>query len=204
VRAVTVELDHVIVLVDGPDAAATRLPGCTLDPGRRHTGQGTRNRRVFFDRAFLELLWIDAPEDERRSGLGFAQRLVEPTACPFGVVLRGEVPGADRARFVEYTVPDGSGMTLVLLAAALADRRLPFVAVWETAPAELATRWPAGRVPAELRVHPSGARGVARARLRSALVPAFDGLAPRDVEFAAGPAELRLDVEGVADPWVLR
>jgi hypothetical protein len=105
----TVELDHVILVVPGPDHAAARLPGCTLDQGTRHAGQGTSNRRAFFHRSYVELLWIDAPEDERRSGLGFAERATPGAACPLGVVLRGQVPGLDRTLFTSYTVPDGRG-----------------------------------------------------------------------------------------------
>jgi hypothetical protein len=198
----TVELDHVILVVSGPDRAAARLPGCTLDPGRRHTGQGTSNRRAFFHRSYVEVLWVDVPEDERRSGLGFAERAAPGAACPFGVVLRGQVHGPDRDLFTSYTVPDGSGMTLLLLAGALADPRLPFVAVWETADADLSSRWPVRRVPSELLAHPTGVRDIARVRIQSPAVPRLGGLRPRDVEFAGGVAQLRLDLAGARDPYV--
>jgi hypothetical protein len=198
----SVELDHVILVVPGPDHAAARLPGCTLDPGRRHTGQGTSNRRAFFHRSYVEVLWVDAPTDERRSGLGIAELAAPGGACPFGVVLRGQVGGPDRALFTSYTVPDGSGMTLLLLAAALSDPRLPFVAVWETAEAELSSRWPVRRVSPELLAHPAGIRDIARVRIQSPAVPRLGGVRPRDVEFAAGVAKLRLDLVGAPNTWV--
>ena len=98
---VAVELDHVIVCVAGPEGVAPLLPGFVLDPGIRHGGQGTRNRRVFFPRNYVEILWVEDAEARRRSGLGGAARWAPGAPCPFGVVLRGigrrAGPGAVRA-----------------------------------------------------------------------------------------------------------
>ena len=92
------ELDHVIAFVTDPDAtAATWFPGFTVEPGQRHAGQGTINRRVVFPRTFVELLGVDDPDVHRSTGLGFGPRCAgEPGACPFGVVLRGK--GEEAAR----------------------------------------------------------------------------------------------------------
>jgi hypothetical protein len=114
-------LDHLIVFRRAP--AATDVAGLLLDPGLRHTGQGTRNRRIVFPDAYLELLWIDDPAAARASGLRFAERC-SGAACPFGVVLRGRLP--DRTGFVDYTVPDGP--TLLVRD----DPTAPFLAVHET------------------------------------------------------------------------
>lgn len=84
-----VELDHVIAFVAGPEAVAPLFLGFVLDRGTRHAGQGTRNRRVLVARSYVEVVWIDNPDDERRSGLGFAPRCGPGAPCPFGVVLRG-------------------------------------------------------------------------------------------------------------------
>lgn len=188
------ELDHVIVFVGGPDATDGMFPGCILDPGRRHVGQGTRNRRVFFARTFVELLWIDEPEQAQRSGLGFAARCGPGAACPFGVVLRGRVPATDRARFVPYHVPDG-GPSLLVLTAARAEPELPFVAVWEAgAPSLHHARLPA---------HPCGAQGIRRVTFRSPVLPDLGSAMPRDVAFEAGKARLLLEVDGLAEPWII-
>ena len=56
-----VELNHVIVFVAGPKAVAPLFPGFVLDPGIRHAGQGTRNRRILFPRNYVEVAWIDDP-----------------------------------------------------------------------------------------------------------------------------------------------
>jgi glyoxalase-like protein len=98
------EIDHLFVLtdVDAPDAEALVRLGLTEGPPNRHAGQGTANRRFFFDNAMLELLWVEN-EDEARSlpaqPLRLADRWKERSmnACPFGICLR--------ARDVETVVP---------------------------------------------------------------------------------------------------
>ena len=114
-------LDHLIVFL--PEPAPGHIPGLVLDPGTRHIGQGTRNRRILFPDSYIELLWIDVPADALASGLGFAERCAGG-GCPFGVVLRGRLP--DRTGFVEYTVPDGPALLV------RDDPAAPFLAVNET------------------------------------------------------------------------
>ena len=186
--AVDVELDHVIVFLPGPAAADPyRFPGGVPDPGRRHTGQGTRNRRVLYARSYVELLWVDDGAEHDRTGLGFAPRCARPPrACPVGVVLRGPVPDEERERYVGYTVPAG-GPRLLLLRAALERPDLPFVAVFETA----------GVAPPP---RPADAEDVVTATLRSPAVPDLGALRPRDVVFEAGDPQLRLAVDGLAEP----
>src|SRR6185503_19164356 len=122
------ELDHVIHFVPGKDAAD--LTGYSPGPGRVHTGQGTRNVRVLFERNYLEVVWVEHPDLVVARGLDFVARCARPaTATPFGCVLRGEIPAADRARFVPYELPDAPGVILQLLAEQTADA--PFVGVFE-------------------------------------------------------------------------
>ena len=184
-----VELDHVMVFVAGPESVAPLFPGFVLDPGMRHVGQGTRNRRVVFARNYVEVLWVDDADQERRTGLGFAPRCRPDSPCPFGVVLRGTVGESDRARYVPYRVPAG-GPALLLLDAALRDARQPFVAVRED-----------GSAPPHLDVpqHPSAARAIRRAVLGSPVVPDLGAAPPpRDVRFELGRARLRLEWDGPA------
>ncbi len=201
---VDLELDHVIVFVPGPDAVEPAwFPGCTVEPGQRHTGQGTRNRRVVFPRTYVELLWIDDPEAHAPTGLRYGPRCArEAGACPFGVVLRGRIPESARGRFVDYVVP-GGGPSLLLLRAALERPELPFVAVGEAADEDLPARWPAHRFDPAFLHHPGGARGIRRATLHSRALPDLGALRPRDVAFAPGPPGLRLEVDGVGGPWTV-
>jgi hypothetical protein len=45
-------------------------------------------------------------------------------------------------------------------------------------------------------------RDIARARIRSPALPPLGAVRPRDVEFAAGEAQLRLEFVGTRDAWV--
>ena len=95
------EIDHIIIFsaLDAPEAHGLRARGLLEGSGQSHPGQGTANRRFFFENFYLELLWV-SNEVEARSDL------VEPTQlwqrwshrhsgeCPFGLVLR---PGREVA-----------------------------------------------------------------------------------------------------------
>lgn len=118
------QLDHLIVFLTGPDDIESLFPesgDLILDPGTRHVGQGTRNRRVIFDDCYVELVWVDSPVEARASGLHFEDRCMG-AACPFGVVFRGRDP--DVPGFVQYTVPDGPTLKI------MDDPCSPFVAVY--------------------------------------------------------------------------
>jgi hypothetical protein len=67
VEAMYVELDHVFVCAGqgGPEAAVLVDFGLTEGAPNRHPGQGTANRRFFFHNAFLELLWVEEPDEAR-------------------------------------------------------------------------------------------------------------------------------------------
>lgn len=94
----SVELDHLFICTAIGAPAARQLIefGLTEGAPNRHPGQGTANRRFFFDNAMLELLWVcDAGEArsevvrplglwERTTGLG----------SPFGVCFRPAGPNA--------------------------------------------------------------------------------------------------------------
>ena len=197
----TLELDHVIVFVPGPDAIESAwFPGCTVEPGQRHAGQGTRNRRVVFPRTYVELLWIDDPEAHDRTELRFGQRCArEAGACPFGVVLRGHIAQLERERFVEYVVPRG-GPSLLLLRAGLDRPELPFVAVGETARDALSTRWPSHRTDPAVVNH---TRDIGQVMIRSQVLPDLGSLRPRDVAFATGAPGLRVEVDRSDEAWTV-
>jgi hypothetical protein len=180
----SLELDHVMVFVPDPEAIEPGwFPACKFEPGQRHMGQGTRNRRVVFPRSYVELVWIDDSEVHEGTGLRFGSRCArEAGACPFGVVMRGAVPDPDRAHFVGYVVPAG-GPSLLLLRAALDRPELPFVAVGQTADGAVPTRWPSHRFDPAFLHHPSGARGIQRATIRSRTLPDLGSLRPRNVTF---------------------
>src|SRR5690606_13987549 len=89
------ELDHVFLAC--PDETVAREAfagsGITLEEGRVHPGQGTRNLCAYFDNAYFEVL-LPADGHELRSAivapLNLQERITwrETGACPFGVCLR--------------------------------------------------------------------------------------------------------------------
>jgi hypothetical protein len=89
------ELDHVSLWVSVGGSEADRLTALGLTEGEpnRHPGQGTACRRFFFANAYLELLWIERPEEARGEvvrPLGMWERWSGRQAglCPFGLILR--------------------------------------------------------------------------------------------------------------------
>lgn len=59
------EIDHIFIFSDSPQAAAAELLALGLTEGssRVHPGQGTTNRKFYFANFFLEILWVhDATE----------------------------------------------------------------------------------------------------------------------------------------------
>jgi hypothetical protein len=91
------ELDHLFCFVDPTDGWADRLAeaGWLLDPGAVHAGQGTRNRRLFWPEQYLELLWVTDADEAARNPLRLDRRAdwIRTGASPFGIGLRGQVPG---------------------------------------------------------------------------------------------------------------
>lgn len=89
------EIDHVFLCtsVGAPEANRVIEIGFSEGSSNRHPGQGTANRRIFFDTTMLEFLWV---EDEATAQSAEVQRLGlwerwhgrTSGACPFGVCLR--------------------------------------------------------------------------------------------------------------------
>ena len=181
------ELDHVIHFVPGEDAAD--LTGFAQGPGRVHTGQGTRNVRVLFERNYLEVAWVEHPDEVAARGLDFVARCARPaTATPFGCVLRGQIPERDRALFVPCELPDAPGVVLHLLAAQTPGA--PFVAVFVVDDCE--ARWPSRHVGSDLPLHPCGATQLVRVKIAAPELPPISQVA--DVAFALGAPRLHLDM----------
>jgi Glyoxalase-like domain len=101
-----VELDHVFCMVDPDGDWAVRLEraGWSLDAGTRHEGQGTRNRRLAWRGAYLELVWVVDEDEARANPLRLDRRAgwQRTGASPFGIGLRGELPEAELSAYWRY------------------------------------------------------------------------------------------------------
>ena len=61
-----------------PEAAALIAAGLTEGSSITHPGQGTANRRFFFENIYVELVWVsDAEEARRELMFVFADRMEE-------------------------------------------------------------------------------------------------------------------------------
>ena len=88
----TLSIDHIFVCAafGAPEAQALLDAGFVEGSANIHPGQGTSNRRFFFEHGFLELLWVH-DEDEARSALTAQTRLWQrwsqrgQQANPFGI-----------------------------------------------------------------------------------------------------------------------
>ena len=88
----TLSIDHIFVCsaYGAPEAEALLAAGFVEGNPNVHPGQGTLNRRFFFEHGFLELLWVH-DEDDARSALTAQTRLWQrwsqrgQQANPFGI-----------------------------------------------------------------------------------------------------------------------
>lgn len=133
-----------------------REAGFLEGPAHDHPGQGTASRGIFFENAYLELIWLtDATTaaGPAVSRTGLAQR-TDPRqqASPFGFGLRSTLDPVTQPPFPtwEYSppyLPPGSSFPMAVSSEKL-DEPLIFVLPWARSPS-----W-------EVPDHPNGARRV--------------------------------------------
>lgn len=87
------QLDHLFILVSpqAPEADALLDIGLLEGPSNAHPGQGTRNRRFFFNNTTLEFLFIhDIAEAMNGAGkrLQLMERAIAADGSPFGLIAR--------------------------------------------------------------------------------------------------------------------
>jgi hypothetical protein len=97
-----VELDHIFIVVSPgavAEAAALRSAGLTVSTRvAKHDGQGTASVAVFFENAYLELIWVDTTVSIDAQHAATAQRFRKASSwrttrqSPFGLGLR-RLPG---------------------------------------------------------------------------------------------------------------
>ncbi len=93
----TIHVDHLFICsaTGAPEAKLLIDAGLTEGSPNVHPGQGTANRRFFFENGYLELLWV-SDEAESRSALAAPTRLWErwvgrgESASRFGICLSSQ------------------------------------------------------------------------------------------------------------------
>ncbi|SFR52013.1 hypothetical protein SAMN04490243_2542 [Robiginitalea myxolifaciens] len=89
-----VRVDHIFIFTDPDGEIADDLVkfGLTEGSSRVHAGQGTTNRKFYFENFFLEILWVHNPkeinsEPALSSGLGVRAKNSDHGFSPFGLCL---------------------------------------------------------------------------------------------------------------------
>jgi hypothetical protein len=131
------ELDHVLICTAAGAPEADELVRFGLVEGapNRHPGQGTANRRFFFDNAFLELLWVDdaaAAQSPLVAPTGLWERWSRRAggASPLGVCFRpaaGAPPERPPFPAWEYRPPYLPAPLAIHMAADSADAAGPLL-----------------------------------------------------------------------------
>jgi len=179
-KAVFFELDHVFVAAsaDGPEIQLLKDAGFLEGPAHDHPGQGTASRGIFFENAYLELIWLTdvqaaAVPPVLRTGLAKRADPQQP-ASPFGFGLRSPMEPVPDPPFETWDyrpayVPKGVALAMAANSEEL-DEPLIFVLPWSRG-----ATW-------EMPDHPNGARRLTRLGLslghasRSKVMSAFLGL----------------------------
>ncbi|MEE9334208.1 MAG: hypothetical protein V3U65_08965 [Granulosicoccaceae bacterium] len=102
----SIELDHFFILTKEAASQADQLLDFGIIEGasKKHSGQGTANRRFFLNNTCLEFLYV-CDENEALNGPGKGLRLLERSsnvnASPFGLVMK-TVPNTHDVPFVGW------------------------------------------------------------------------------------------------------
>lgn len=86
------EVDHIFICTKygAPEAQVLTDFGFVEGTGNTHTGQGTKNRRFFFENMFIELIWLENQEEAQSSITKptFLYERLTKNLCPFGICFR--------------------------------------------------------------------------------------------------------------------
>lgn len=170
------DIDHLFLRAQSgaPEAALLQQLGLTEGSANQHAGQGTANRRFFFENAFIELLWIaDASEVQSAvsapTQLARRLNLADQQASPFGICLRPSV-GERTAPFPSWPYQPAylpAGMQVEIASDAGLSEPMWFFLAQAVAPAQVAA---AQRQPLQ---HALGVRRLSALRITVASTEAW-------------------------------
>ena len=159
------EIDHVFVAVTrgAPEMQPLSARGFVEGPSNVHPGQGTACRRIFFENAYLELIWLEdriealAPVIART---GLAERVGgEAGASRLGIALRPRAgrdadPPITTWQYTPPYLPDGWSIPMAANSRSLSE---PLIFFMPTSPESRAAT----------PTHPNGARRITRVVITS-------------------------------------
>ena len=101
--------------------------------GRKHRGQGTRNKCILLEKNYIELLYIYSIKEAKTNFLRLDERFCNNNNyfSPFGVVLRGEIHKKDKSKFIPYLPPYSTAITMWIFKDTLNNSQYPLIAVIE-------------------------------------------------------------------------
>jgi hypothetical protein len=208
-KAPRVEMDHVFVVVQpgaAAEVAALESAGLTVAPRvATHPGEGTASRAVFFENAYLELIWVDSSVAVDAEHASAARAFRDAAAwrtsrhSPFGLGLR-RLPGDTAALPVPVKRESAEWLEPGTAYELLRQPRETLAADIFVVPSSRAVpHWIASvreRAP-DLLQHPGGGRKITRVRVYGPARQhpmAFRALLPKPVEMVRAAKPL-LEVE---------
>ncbi len=137
----SIVIDHLFICTAVGAPAADRLIAFGLTEGapNQHPGQGTANRRFFFDNGMLELLWVEnavEAQSEQTRAMRLWERWTERGRCasPFGIVLRRAEGSHEPCPFVSWEYRPATMPELVLRVASDTSLQEPMWCFFDAVP----------------------------------------------------------------------
>ena len=101
------EVDHIFRIVEDDGEAINKilLLGFSASEIREHTGQGTSSRFIFFEKNYLELIYLRSREESQNNFVKFHERVDNfrnKSGSPYGIGFRGKLSEIEKNDFEFY------------------------------------------------------------------------------------------------------
>ena len=101
------EVDHIFRIVEDDTDAINKISSLGFSPSEigEHTEQGTSSRLIFFEKNFLELIYLRSREESLKNFIKFHQRVDNfrnKSGSPYGIGFRGELSNTEKNDFELY------------------------------------------------------------------------------------------------------
>ncbi|NEN87847.1 MAG: VOC family protein [Okeania sp. SIO3H1] len=101
------EVDHIFRIVEDDADAINQISSLGFSPSeiREHTEQGTSSRFIFFEKNYLELIYLRSREESQNNFVKFHQRVDNfrnKSGSPYGIAFRGKLSEIEKKDFELY------------------------------------------------------------------------------------------------------